>query len=158
MTNQLYDFGMIGLGTMGRNFLLNVADNGFSAIGRSGSLARWNGTGKLRDSSFLQVTALLFVGWLVQNALGLLIQGPVAVLQNYLTFRQGLEGLADPMAAIPPLWLILPAQVANALIAAAAWFYWTFGFALLYRELRRRRESADLREAIHELTASSVRA
>ena len=28
-----YDFGMIGLGVMGRNFLLNVADNGFSAAG-----------------------------------------------------------------------------------------------------------------------------
>ncbi len=26
-------FGMIGLGTMGRNFLLNVAENGFSAVG-----------------------------------------------------------------------------------------------------------------------------
>lgn len=33
MDNQLYDFGMIGLGTMGRNFLLNVADHGFSAVG-----------------------------------------------------------------------------------------------------------------------------
>ena len=30
---QLYDFGMIGLGVMGRNFLLNVADNGFSIAG-----------------------------------------------------------------------------------------------------------------------------
>ncbi|MEM9847560.1 MAG: NADP-dependent phosphogluconate dehydrogenase [Bacteroidota bacterium] len=28
-----YDFGMIGLGVMGRNFLLNVADNGFAAVG-----------------------------------------------------------------------------------------------------------------------------
>lgn len=28
-----YDFGMIGLGVMGRNFLLNVVDHGFSAIG-----------------------------------------------------------------------------------------------------------------------------
>ncbi|MEL7221588.1 MAG: NADP-dependent phosphogluconate dehydrogenase, partial [Bacteroidota bacterium] len=28
-----YDFGMIGLGTMGRNFLLNVADKKFSAAG-----------------------------------------------------------------------------------------------------------------------------
>ena len=26
-------FGMIGLGTMGRNFLLNVAEHGFSGIG-----------------------------------------------------------------------------------------------------------------------------
>ena len=27
------EFGMVGLGTMGRNFLLNVAENGFSAVG-----------------------------------------------------------------------------------------------------------------------------
>ncbi|MEJ7701484.1 MAG: NAD(P)-binding domain-containing protein [Pyrinomonadaceae bacterium] len=26
-------FGMIGLGTMGRNFLLNVAEQGFSCVG-----------------------------------------------------------------------------------------------------------------------------
>src|SRR5690242_5252508 len=26
-------FGMIGLGTMGRNFLLNVAEHGFSSVG-----------------------------------------------------------------------------------------------------------------------------
>jgi len=26
-------FGMVGLGTMGRNFLLNVAEHGFSAVG-----------------------------------------------------------------------------------------------------------------------------
>jgi len=29
----MYDFGLIGLGVMGRNFILNVADNGFSAYG-----------------------------------------------------------------------------------------------------------------------------
>jgi len=33
MSSQLYDFGMIGLGTMGRNLLLNMADHGFAAIG-----------------------------------------------------------------------------------------------------------------------------
>lgn len=32
-SQQLFDFGMIGLGVMGRNFLLNVADHGFSAAG-----------------------------------------------------------------------------------------------------------------------------
>ena len=30
-----YDFGLVGLGVMGRNFILNVAENGFSAIGLS---------------------------------------------------------------------------------------------------------------------------
>jgi 6-phosphogluconate dehydrogenase len=33
MANSLYDFGMIGLGVMGRNLLLNMADHGFSVIG-----------------------------------------------------------------------------------------------------------------------------
>ncbi len=30
---KAYDFGLIGLGVMGRNFILNVADNGFTAYG-----------------------------------------------------------------------------------------------------------------------------
>lgn len=33
MSAVLYDFGMIGLGTMGRNLLLNMADHGFAVIG-----------------------------------------------------------------------------------------------------------------------------
>ncbi len=33
MSNADYDFGLIGLGVMGRNFILNVADNGFKAFG-----------------------------------------------------------------------------------------------------------------------------
>ncbi|PZP52538.1 MAG: phosphogluconate dehydrogenase (NADP(+)-dependent, decarboxylating) [Pseudopedobacter saltans] len=31
--SQKYDFGMVGLGVMGRNLLYNMADNGFSVIG-----------------------------------------------------------------------------------------------------------------------------
>ncbi|GHT57814.1 6-phosphogluconate dehydrogenase, decarboxylating [Bacteroidia bacterium] len=33
MSNNLFHFGMIGLGTMGRNLLLNLADHGYSVIG-----------------------------------------------------------------------------------------------------------------------------
>jgi 6-phosphogluconate dehydrogenase len=33
MDTPSFDFGMIGLGTMGRNLLLNIADHGFAAIG-----------------------------------------------------------------------------------------------------------------------------
>ncbi|MBT8211498.1 MAG: NADP-dependent phosphogluconate dehydrogenase, partial [Eudoraea sp.] len=29
-----YDFGLVGLGVMGRNFLLNVADHGFAVYGQ----------------------------------------------------------------------------------------------------------------------------
>ena len=30
---QQYEIGMVGLGVMGRNFLLNMADHGFSVAG-----------------------------------------------------------------------------------------------------------------------------
>ena len=33
MADNKYDFGLVGLGVMGRNFILNVADNGFTAFG-----------------------------------------------------------------------------------------------------------------------------
>jgi len=33
MTETKYDFGLVGLGVMGRNFILNVADNDYSAYG-----------------------------------------------------------------------------------------------------------------------------
>ena len=33
MEQNIYDFGLVGLGVMGRNFILNVADNGFTAFG-----------------------------------------------------------------------------------------------------------------------------
>jgi 6-phosphogluconate dehydrogenase len=33
MSTSSFDFGMVGLGTMGRNLLLNIADHGFTAIG-----------------------------------------------------------------------------------------------------------------------------
>lgn len=33
MTTNQYDFGLVGLGVMGRNFILNVADHGYSAFG-----------------------------------------------------------------------------------------------------------------------------
>ena len=33
MSEQKYDYGMIGLGTMGRNLVFNMADHGFSVSG-----------------------------------------------------------------------------------------------------------------------------
>ncbi len=33
MPENKYDFGLVGLGVMGRNFILNVADNNFKAYG-----------------------------------------------------------------------------------------------------------------------------
>ena len=37
MKEEKFDFGLVGLGVMGRNFILNVAENGFSTLGLSSS-------------------------------------------------------------------------------------------------------------------------
>lgn len=47
MFETKYDFGMVGLGTMGRNLLLNIADHGFAAIGFDKDIAK----GRLLESS-----------------------------------------------------------------------------------------------------------
>ena len=42
MANQQCDIGMVGLGVMGQNLLLNIADHGFSAVGYDGSTEKTN--------------------------------------------------------------------------------------------------------------------
>lgn len=54
--NGTYDFGLVGLGVMGRNFILNVADNGFAAYGldtdaQKVSALRAEGVGKKVDGT-----------------------------------------------------------------------------------------------------------
>lgn len=128
-----------------------------SALGRSASLAWVNRTGKLRDSGFLQALVLLVVGWLVVNALGILVQGPAALVQNYFLFRATTDGAVGNGSMLAPLWFDLPAQAASVAMAVAAWAYWTFGFGLLYLEIRRRREAYDLEQAIDALVESAPR-
>ena len=62
MENNLYDFGMIGLGTMGRNLLLNMADHGFRAIGFDKDLSK----GQLLESSATPNTVVKGVGTLAE--------------------------------------------------------------------------------------------
>ncbi len=54
MGNDLFDFGMIGLGVMGRNLLLNMADHGFHAIGFDKDAAK----GSLLESSATKGTTV----------------------------------------------------------------------------------------------------
>ncbi len=60
MTEPVYDFGMVGLGTMGRNLLLNIADHGFAAIGFDKDLSK----GALLESGATPGTNVKGVGTL----------------------------------------------------------------------------------------------
>ena len=56
MSEQKFDFGMIGLGVMGRNFALNVADNGFSVIGLDTDAGKADALATEADSSSVRGT------------------------------------------------------------------------------------------------------
>ena len=62
MPDVLYDFGMIGLGTMGRNLLLNIADHEFAAIGFDKDVAK----ASLLESSATVGTTVKGVGSLAE--------------------------------------------------------------------------------------------
>ncbi|MEP7373790.1 MAG: NADP-dependent phosphogluconate dehydrogenase [Chitinophagaceae bacterium] len=67
MPDVLYDFGMVGLGTMGRNLLLNIADHGFAAIGFDKDAAK----GALLEASASPGTTVKGVGSLAEMVSGL---------------------------------------------------------------------------------------
>ena len=63
---QKYDFGLIGLGVMGRNFILNVADNGFSAFGYDLDAEKVNAL-KEEGGNLAKVNATTDIGTFVQT-------------------------------------------------------------------------------------------
>ncbi len=129
---------------------------GWAAIRRSAELAHHNPTGRWTDSAWLQTLVLLIVGMVISYAVSLTVQIPFLVTQQIIVFRDAASGqISDPAALMAStLWLQAPAQVLGAFATAATWLYWTFGISLLYREIRRRREAGDLRQAIDELTGT----
>lgn len=127
---------------------------GWAAIRRSAELAHHNPTGRWADSAWLQTFVLLAVGLVINYAVSFTVQLPFVVAQQIVVFRDAASGqISDPATLMAStLWLQAPAQVLGAFATAATWLYWTFGVSLLYREIRRRKEAVDLRQAIGELT------
>jgi len=96
-----YDFGLIGLGVMGRNFILNVADNGFTAFGHDldtekvnalkaegGDLTKVNASIKLKEfvqalskprKIMLLVPAGKIVDAVIKNLLPLIDKGDIVI-------------------------------------------------------------------------------
>jgi hypothetical protein len=131
---------------------------GIDAIRRSVGMAHSNPTGRLQDSGFAQLLALMVIGTVINYAISLVAQGPFVVIQQILVFRNAASGDPVSEAAVLSelLWLQVPAQIVGAFASVAVWLYWTFGLAMLYRELRRRREGGDLRRSIDELTGTGA--
>lgn len=126
---------------------------GWAAIRRSAQLAHYNPTRSWTTSSWLKTIVFFATATMITYAVSLTVQLPFLITQQIFVFREAAAGAAvDPEALLTAtLWLQIPTQILGACATAAAWLYWTFGISLFYREIRRQREGADLRQAIDEL-------
>lgn len=128
---------------------------GTDAMKRSVELFRFNATGRPAHNPWLQTLALLFVGFVLTNAIGGVAQAPFVVAQQLITLREAATSQEAAQQLDKVLWLQVPSSVLGALATSATWLYTTFGTCVLYRELRRRKEAEDLAEAVDRLTGEA---
>lgn len=130
---------------------------GTAALARSAELTRYNPRLNLGDDPRLHVFLLLFVGILLNYAVGFVTQLPAMLVQQLVMFRQISSGRKmDPAELMASLtWIQVPSGVLGALGQVAVQLYVSFGIALLFFEVRRRKEGADLEAAIDGLGARS---
>jgi hypothetical protein len=100
-----------------------------------------------------KVFVLLVVGMLLSQVISFTVQMPLVFVQQLFVFREAAAG-ADPNALLYDarwLWLQVPATLLGSLAQSAVVLYLSFGMALLYFDVRRRREGYDLEAALDEL-------
>jgi hypothetical protein len=125
----------------------------FDALGRSASLAQYNPRQDFGTDPRVRSFLVIFVGMLLGYAVSLVIQMPMVVIQQVLLMRDAAAGAsADPMALMAKLtWLQVPTTALATLSQVAVQLYVSFGVALLYFDVRRRKEGHDLGAALVSL-------
>jgi hypothetical protein len=128
---------------------------GTSAMARSTDLACYNPRKTLGDDPRLHVFLILFVGFLLDYAVNFVTQLPAVVVQQVLMFRAISSGQrVDPAELVGRLtWIQIPSALLGSLGRVAVQVYVSFGVALLFFEVRHRKEGADLESAIDSLGA-----
>jgi hypothetical protein len=130
---------------------------GPDAIQRSAQLAMHNPSGEFKADPRVKIFVMVFVGYLVGWALAFVVQLPVAVIQQVLMFRMMGSGEgADPAQVMAKMaWIQTPATMLGAFAQLLMHLYISFGLALLYQDLKQRREGQDLEAAIARMQAPS---
>jgi hypothetical protein len=123
---------------------------GPDAIRRSAELAMHNPSREFTADPRVKIFVMVFVGYLVGWALSFVIQLPIAVVQQVLMFRMMGSGEgADPAQLMVKMaWIQTPATMLGAFAQLLMHLYISFGIALLYQDLKQRREGHDLEAAI----------
>ena len=127
--------------------------SGTEALGRSAALVSYNPQKTLAADPRGKAFLIVFVGTLMGYALTFVLQLPFIVAQQVYMIRQAASGeAADPAAMMALMtWLQVPSNVLGTLAQTAVQLYIAFGLALLYFDVRGRKEGFDLEAGIARL-------
>jgi hypothetical protein len=126
---------------------------GTAALSRSAELARYNPQRKFDSDPRLHVFITVMVGTMLGYMINLLVQLPLILYQQFVVFRD-MAGAqkADPGEMMARLtWVQVPAQMLGMLTNTAVHLYVCFGLALLFFDLKSRKEGLDLETAVASL-------
>jgi hypothetical protein len=128
---------------------------GPSALRRSSELARYNPRRQFDSDPRLHVFVTGMVGAMLGYTISFLVQLPFIALQQFMVLRDVAGGQRpDPAQMMARLtWLQVPTNMLGTLTNTAVNLYVCFGIALLFFDLRRRKEGLDLEEAVAALVA-----
>jgi hypothetical protein len=131
---------------------------GPAAMRRSAELTRYNPQHSLDADPRFKVFVIVFVGFLLGYAISILVQLPMIVVQQVMIAREVAGGRrVDPATLMARMSLLqVPAQMLGMLVNTTVHLYVSFGLALLYVDVKRRREGSDLEAAVEQLVRSHL--
>ena len=129
---------------------------GPGALRRSAELALFNPSRQLMEHPIVKVLLLMVVSTLISYVAGLLVALPFQLPMFVDLFRKVLAGDQDITGVMARwVWLQIPAVFLSSLARTAIYIYTAFGMALIYADVRGRREGTDLRPEIDALFPAS---
>jgi hypothetical protein len=125
---------------------------GVGALSRSAELALFNPSRRLMEHPIVKVLLLMVVSTLISYMAGLLVALPFQLPMFIDLFRRTLAGNQDITGVMARwIWLQIPAQFLSSLAHTAIYIYTAFGMALIYADVRSRKEGIDLQPEIDAL-------
>lgn len=126
---------------------------GSRALGRSWTLMEFNPERDFGSDPRLKAFLILLAGALLAYVLSFVVQLPMMVIQQVFVMRGVASGQRTDAASLMTslMWLHVPTTMIGVLVQTAVRLYVSFGIALLFVDIRRRKEGVDLDGAIASL-------
>jgi hypothetical protein len=129
---------------------------GTAALRRSAELTRHNPRRRLLASPIVKILAVVVVTSAMSVLVSMVLQLPVAVVQGVALMRRAASGEDVPAWISSFSWLQVPLRCLASLAVSAVAVYSSFAMALLFFDLRARREGGDLWRAIAGMTGAAA--